>query len=632
MIPTPSSLMNVSAGVVSGRGLPHAVTVEQMFTANANGIVRWDLQFKSNSPRPFGSASLGSWLALGAGRATSRPLPKTTTMWAPYGAQAAFSPAGYLEPFPMRNFSWSYGVRGGTNTIGIPLAMLAQDATTVSLALSANDTIVDLDLTAMQSVTTGATIGFGRLRHRIGGGVTMRSTQYIRVAKKENVEVPADWRALLGWYVRKYESFFVPDARSGVESFSGGTAQYCDLRLQNYSSDLIEKVGLTVNWDATFAWDWWGNFFPNQSTFERCTCVGHQDGGSDVRFPFTCFQNGSRADGLTPSDPSAVCEQLSHELVASWYAQAQANGIATLLYQDPNEWGAQIVPANVNISRETCSENNHSTFCTANRLFRKEFEPAALAGSGGPGTLRVLPVGYITPGLILLDALYLPYQDWIVDMAKRMVDELPVAGIAWDRSDHTTLLNGRLDDGIAWDATTDNVTSWLGSGWTQVVERVAEVFHAAGKAMVHNTYTNRMDFMKFMDAIYDENGDQSWRTSTDAILGLSKPVWLWDHCGSQERDKKVPTCGRDADGTYAWLATSFFFGAQATTPYPPCGDHTTTSTNIAPGTLQVYKDFAPFWPLLQHKKWVLVPRAVAVNGTLQHTRCTHHICLAHAVC
>lgn len=108
--------------------------------------------------------------------------------------------------------------------------------------------------------------------------------------------------------------------------------------------------------------------------------------------------------------------------------------------------------------------------------------------------------------------------------------------------------------------------------------------------------------------------DQSWRTSTDAVLGLSKPVWLWDHCGSQERDKKVPTCDRDADGTYAWLATTFFFGAQATSPYPPCGDHTTTSTNIAPGSLQVYRDFAPLWPLLQHKTWVLVPHAVEVNG------------------
>ena len=433
LVPTPSSIVNVSAGVVSGRGLPHAVTVEQTFSADADGVVRWDLHFKSSSPLPFGSASLGSWLALGAGRATAMPLPATTTMWAAYGAQAAFSPAGYFEPFPMRNTSWSYGVRGGTNTIGIPLAMLSRDATTVSLALSANDTIVDLDLTAVQSATTGATVGFGRLKHRIGGGVTVRSAQYIRVARTEHVEAVADWRALLGWYVHKYQRFFLPDPRSGVESFSGGTAQYCDLRLQNYSSDLIRKMGLTVNWDATFAWDWWGNFFPNRSSFERCTCGGHQDGGSGVNLPFTCFQNGSRADGLTPSDPSAICEQLSHAQVASWYAQAQAKGIATLLYQDPNEWGAQIVSTSVNISRETCSENNHSTFCTANRLFREQFEPAALAGSGGPGSLRVLPVGYITPGLILLDALYRPYQDWIVDMAKRM-DAVKAASVGISRT------------------------------------------------------------------------------------------------------------------------------------------------------------------------------------------------------
>ena len=30
---------------------------------------------------------------------------------------------------------------------------------------------------------------------------------------------------------------------------------------------------------------------------------------------------------------------------------------------------------------------------------------------------------------------------------------------------------GRLDDGIAWDAFTGNVTSWLGSGWTGLHRR-----------------------------------------------------------------------------------------------------------------------------------------------------------------
>lgn len=202
--PTPSTIPNVSAGIVSGRGLAHPVTVDQTFTPDANGIVRWDLRFSSSSPLPFGSTSLGSWLALGADRArpAPAPAPNSTTTWVAYGAQQPFSPAGYLEPFHIRNFSWSYGVRnGGTNTFGIPLAMLAQDAATVSLALSANDTIVDLDLNTMESSQTGALVGFGRLRHRIGGGVTMQSTQYITVAHSGSSDTLSDWRSLLGWYV-----------------------------------------------------------------------------------------------------------------------------------------------------------------------------------------------------------------------------------------------------------------------------------------------------------------------------------------------------------------------------------------------------------------------------------------------
>ena len=118
-----------------------------------------------------------------------------------------------------------------------------------------------------------------------------------------------------------------------------------------------------------------------------------------------------------------------------------------------------------------------------------------------------------------------------------------------------------------------------------------------------------------MGGIYDENGDQSWRTPVDALLGLSKPVWIWDHCGQQERDHRLAACSRDASETHAWLATTFYFGAQPTSPFPPCGDHTTTSTNVAPGTLEIYRDFAPLWPLLKFKRWVLLPRAVAVNDS-----------------
>jgi hypothetical protein len=433
----------------------------------------------------------------------------------------------------------------------------------VSLALSAADTIVDLDLQTQQSPPLAeqhgggqghVALNFGRKRRRLGGGATsVHSTQYIighshhpglnpssaaqgttaataaaATTSATATTLEPDWRALLGWYVDRHKAWFAPNASATLD-FAGGAAQYCDLRLQNYTSSDYRKYGFTMNWDATFAWDWWGNFLPKEEKFERCTCVGHQDGGSSLPMPFSCFENGSRADGFDPSDPAAPCEQLSRAEVASWYARAKAQGVATLLYQDPNEWGAQVVPASQPIDHlcGTAAANNNSnssTFCVVNRLFKKSFEPAALSKDAKP-----YAVGYITQGLILLDALHKPYQDWIVEMAGRMVKELPVAGIAWDRSDHTSQLNGRLNDGIAWDATAAatadaagaaagaaaagtaagtaagdanaGICSWLGSGWQQVVARVAEVFHDRGLAMVHNTYANRLDFNRHMDGI-----------------------------------------------------------------------------------------------------------------------------------
>jgi hypothetical protein len=296
----PSAIANISAGLVSSRGLPrleHPVTVDQTFQVEdpGKGIVRWAVTFNSSSPKVFGSASLGTWLALGAGAPSSSAaaLPDAT-MWAPYGAQAPFSDAGYFEPFAARNVTLTYGVRGGgTETIGAPLAMIAEGDAGVSLALSAEDTIVDLDLTAIQSHATGTTIGFGRLRNRLGAGHAVQSVQYILAHSDDTTTtssssssssggggggggggvLPLDWRSLLGWYVGKSQPWFLPDARSNVESFSGGTGQYCDLRDQNYSTSILKSVGLSVNWDASFAWPWWGNFYPEEASFQRCTCV-----------------------------------------------------------------------------------------------------------------------------------------------------------------------------------------------------------------------------------------------------------------------------------------------------------------------------------------------------------------------
>lgn len=101
-----------------------------------------------------------------------------------------------------------------------------------------------------------------------------------------------------------------------------------------------------------------------------------------------------------------------------------------------------------------------------------------------------------------------------------------------------------------------------------------------------------------------------------SVLSANATVaFSWDHCGLQERDTVSPQCERDSLGTHRWLSLNFFYGAQATSPYPPCGDHTTTSSNIKPGVLDVYEAFVPLWKLLKHKRWVLLPAAVVVNDS-----------------
>jgi hypothetical protein len=391
---SPSAVPGIVSGVVVGGGrsgggarhLAHAVRVIERLAPDAvsRGVIVWNVSYSAAngiSTPMFGSTSLDTWLTVGGtslGTSSSR-------IWAPYGDRTPYSPGGYTEPFAVRNASWSYGVSGDTRTFGIPVAMVlgaptatssSQADTGISLSLSAGDVIVDLDLRTQQTLPTGTSLGFGRRRRRLGGGAApVESTQYIighsashrsdggshqranlptnvlwdtntpphtpdTTTHASNLARPfpptnasllmPDWRALLGWYVQRHSQYFVPDPRVSLD-FAGGSAQYCDLRSQNYSAARYRQYGFTLNWDASFAWPWWGNFLPKSEKFERCTCVGHQDGGSEVALPFACFENGSRADGYDPSDPAAPCEALSHRQIASWYRQAQAKGVATLL-------------------------------------------------------------------------------------------------------------------------------------------------------------------------------------------------------------------------------------------------------------------------------------------------------------
>jgi hypothetical protein len=50
-------------------------------------------------------------------------------------------------------------------------------------------------------------------------------------------------------YVARHRDWFAPNETAQLD-FAGGAAQYCDLRLQNYSSAEYRKYGLTVNWQV----------------------------------------------------------------------------------------------------------------------------------------------------------------------------------------------------------------------------------------------------------------------------------------------------------------------------------------------------------------------------------------------
>jgi hypothetical protein len=213
----------------------------------------------------------------------------------------------------------------------------------------------------------------------------------------------------------------------------------------------------------------------------------------------------------------------------------------------------------------------------------------------------------------------LPYLDHLLDMARTSISKVPSAGVCIDRQDWLGHVNPSADDHVTWvpigsgrhggggSAATSIPARAMINSWKPAMAAFAHVWHSAGKVVIINDHSNRLDMMEHVDGIYAEMGDQVSVSGLIHAVGsglaaMNLPCYIWAHPSS--------------DNSYATLAAGLQAHLQAGVfPTIPVknNDHA-IGGDCAPNCPydQIFIDYGALFVALKERRWVLDAHAVQV--------------------
>ena len=162
------------------------------------------------------------------------------------------------------------------------------------------------------------------------------------------------------------------------------------------------------------------------------------------------------------------------------------------------------------------------------------------------------------------------------------------------------MFNAHRDDGVAWAG--GGPAAWLGASFVDVSSAMLAIAHAAGRAGFVSLLNPRVDLVGSYDGHLNEFGDvHTWEYG---ILGLAKPSsgWLWSE----------HTHGALAPETY--LQRCLIAGQSPMPPWQLSDHGNVPHDGTHPDPTPTFLDYAPLYKLLVRKRWLLTPRAVALDA------------------
>ncbi len=333
----------------------------------------------------------------------------------------------YGDPKKDKNFdSWiGFSPASRRNFFSVPLVALFDEKQKLGISLGFSPE--DIGIEAALEITEEGNLVFSRLNNRFTPGKELRFTTYIKLHE-------ADWRASMGWYVKRFQKWFDP-VNPEVHKFSG-TSSY-SFETGPFDVDKMKQMAYMTNWDATFPFPYMGLFLP---------AVKDDEGWLSWRG-----------------------EYLTYKKIDEYYKQMEDKGFHVLSYFNVTEFGSNI------LSRSHYNPRlpKRKIWSNSNTYLYKALEPAALYH---PHDTTYTNFIYSWDRCIVMDPGEPVYADHLVAQVNRYIEKLPhFKGVTIDRLDWTRHYNTRRDDGVSW--FNNAPARSLHKSWQSIIGKIAPILH-----------------------------------------------------------------------------------------------------------------------------------------------------------
>lgn len=537
---------------IMGQGGPWTAPIQTRLhypiaeSVGASGVRVWTAWASPQYDPATLDPSLLKQLKVGSWTDPLVPLPFARSLMS-YGAPALDDGRTFIPYIPSRD-----------NIFSIPLVSILEPGVKpggagLTCVLSPEDEVIDLTL---ETSRDGGAV-FSRLFNRISAARPVRFSLDL-------TGHGADWRAGLGWMVRRYPGYFRP--KNPDAGRLGGTGAYSNHSADGLDATRLRAMDFTVNWQASFDFPYMGMFIPPVAAGETWQRYGR---------------------GTTSA---AHMEQYA--------ARMKAMGFDVLNYFNVTEFGArvQFPPPSRQATRDADLWKNCNDFLYA-RLAKAILKVPASMNVTHPFYKKTKNGGpfYTWGDAVVLDCGDPGYRKFLLEQVRRHLAEIPSSsGFTIDRMDWLRLFNEDADDGVTW--RNGKPARSLFNSWKRLMAEMGPLVHAASKNIFVNNHVKRIDLLEQADGIFDEFGNNNNSLNTTAFLCVQKPYLAWTGSAHDVAD---------ADG---FFQKYLYLGAFPMCPFPG-NDHA-----IQPGAAdQAYLDYGPLLRLLEGREWVLTPGAVLVK-------------------
>ncbi len=524
-----------------------ACQVKESFT-HALGAVDWSVEITGEG-EPW-SSSIETRLAW-----KDAPSLRFWTAWAdPEGKKGWNDP---LVTRPFRDVSLWYGQPSYEampyigfhfnyhKIFSVPIATIMDEKADagVSLVLSPDDAMLDMKL----DTTQDGGIVFSRQHHRVQPGRTVKFTAHLFAHE-------ADWRPGLGWMAERYKNYFEPPLPYAHQVAGTGAYSWYEGELD---AARFHQMAFRVNWKASFDFPFMGMFLPPIP--EDQEWINFRDKPTSIK-------------------QMAEYSQRMHDV-----------GFHVLNYFNVTEFGTALrfplPPPKITDEQEMWKDSGS--------FIQQKVADGILYASNGTSPF------YSWFRCVAMDPGGPDYQKFLLAQADAHIEQLPAStGICIDRTDWLRFYNPLRDDGQSWMWNRPVASLFL--SWNEIMEKLGDHFHKAGKLIYINNAMARVDLMRDVDGMFDEFTYIGSHLNKCAFMCIKKPLIGWIE-PRQDEFKSSPD---------AFMQQNIYMGCYPMAPFPG-NDH---SNLPDPQVEQLFIDYGPLMDAMRGKQWVLAPHVVSVPG------------------